>query len=60
MMMKKTKTNKSEFIYVIYIATIPEKLWEALTSGEFTQKYFFGRRVESTWKIGSAITYWTP
>ena len=35
-----------------------EKLWEALTSGEFTKKYFFGQRVESKWKVGSPITYW--
>jgi hypothetical protein len=25
------------FVYVTYIATTPEKLWHALTSGEFTK-----------------------
>ncbi len=50
--------NKSTFVYVTYIATTPEKLWEALTSGDFTQKYFFGRRVQSDWREGSPVTYW--
>jgi uncharacterized protein YndB with AHSA1/START domain len=41
-------------VYVIYIATTPEKVWSALTSSEFTTQYFFGRRVESDWKKGSS------
>jgi uncharacterized protein YndB with AHSA1/START domain len=52
--------SKPSFVYVIYIATTPEKLWEALTSGEFTQKYFFGRRVESDWHEGSPVKYYRP
>ena len=39
-----------------YIAT---KLWAALTEAEFTQQYWFGRWVESDWRQGSAVTYWT-
>jgi uncharacterized protein YndB with AHSA1/START domain len=49
--------SNPSFIYVTYIATTPEKLWEALTSGEFTQKYFFGRKVQSDWTDGSKVTY---
>ncbi|TDF96280.1 SRPBCC family protein [Paenibacillus piri] len=45
------------FIYVTYIATTPEKLWEALTSSDFTEKYFFGSRIESDWREGSTIAY---
>jgi uncharacterized protein YndB with AHSA1/START domain len=37
-------TSKPKFVYVTYITTTPEKLWEALTSGEFTKKYWFGSR----------------
>ncbi len=40
-------------VYVIYIAAAREKVWAALTSSEFTTKYFFGRSVESDWKQGS-------
>src|SRR3954447_12689478 len=40
-------------VYVTYIASTPEKGWAALTSGEFTAQYFFGRSVESDWQEGS-------
>jgi uncharacterized protein YndB with AHSA1/START domain len=49
--------SKAEFVYVSYIATTPEKLWEALTQGEFTQKYWFGRRIESDWRVGSPVRF---
>ncbi len=49
--------NKPTFVYVTYIATTPKKLWEALTSGDFTQKYFFGRKVQSDWEEGSTVIY---
>ncbi len=45
--------DKPKFVYVTYIATTPEKLWEALTSGDFTEKYWFGSRIQSEWKVGS-------
>ncbi len=57
--MPKTKTIPP-FFYVIYIATTPNKLWTALTSSQLSPKYFFGRIVDSEWKSGSTITYWTP
>lgn len=47
--------DKPKFVYVTYIATTPEKLWEALTSGDFTEKYWFGSRIESAWKVGSSF-----
>ena len=40
-------------VYVIYIASTPRKVWEALTSSEFTTQFFFGRVVESDWNAGS-------
>jgi uncharacterized protein YndB with AHSA1/START domain len=43
------------FTYGIYINTTPEKLWEALTSSEFTRQYWGGRTVESDWKEGSVL-----
>ncbi len=49
---------KPETVYVTYIVTTPEKVWEAITSPEFTRQYFFGRRVESEWKLGSIVRYW--
>ena len=46
--------NKSTFVYVTYIRTTPEKLWEALTSEEFTAKYWFGAHCESEWTPGAS------
>jgi uncharacterized protein YndB with AHSA1/START domain len=40
-------------LYVTYIAAAPERVWEALTSAAFTERYFFGRRVESSWQPGA-------
>ncbi|OPA80559.1 hypothetical protein BVG16_07500 [Paenibacillus selenitireducens] len=45
------------FVYVTYIATTPEKLWEALTSSDFTEQYFFGSQIQSDWYEGSDITF---
>jgi uncharacterized protein YndB with AHSA1/START domain len=45
--------SKPEFVYVTYIKTTPEKLWEALTSQEMSKLYWFGAHLESEWKPGS-------
>jgi len=42
--------SKPEFVYTTYIETTPEKLWHALTDGDFTERYWFGHRVVSDWK----------
>ena len=46
--------EKSTFIYVTYIRTSPEKLWQALTEPEFTRQFYFGMTIETDWKKGSA------
>ena len=43
-------------VYVIYIVTSPEQAWTALTHSEFSEQYFLGRRIESSWKVGSPWT----
>ncbi len=47
--------SRPEFVYVSYIETTPEKLWDALTSSEFTRRYWFGAEVRSDWKVGSSF-----
>jgi uncharacterized protein YndB with AHSA1/START domain len=47
--------KRPEFLYVTYIETTPEKLWEALTSSEFTKRYWFNTELRSDWKVGSPI-----
>jgi uncharacterized protein YndB with AHSA1/START domain len=48
-----TSNAVSTFVYVTYIRTTPEKLWDALLKPEFTTKYWFGIRQESDWTKGS-------
>ena len=45
---------RSTFVYVSYIRTTPEKLWSALTDGEFMKQYWFGTHCESEWTPGSS------
>src|ERR1700759_2584982 len=45
-------TFKPTTVYTIYVASTPEKVWEALTSAEFSRKYFFGNAVEGELKVG--------
>jgi uncharacterized protein YndB with AHSA1/START domain len=49
--------NDQDFIYVTYIKTTPEKLWDALTMPEFTRQYWFGIDVSSDWKVGSPMKF---
>jgi uncharacterized protein YndB with AHSA1/START domain len=51
---------KPATVYTIYIASTPEKVWEALTSAEFSRKYFFGNAVEVDLRIGGAYVVRTP
>jgi uncharacterized protein YndB with AHSA1/START domain len=45
--------SKSTFVYMTYIRTTPEKLWETLTDSQFVRKYWFDATIECGWKKGS-------
>ncbi len=44
--------NDAKFVYVIYIAATPDKVWQALLDGEMTRQYWQHDNV-SDWKPGS-------
>jgi len=48
-----TAADRSRFVYVTFIRTTPEKLWEALTDPQFTRQYWFGVTMDCGWKAGS-------
>src|SRR6202163_796300 len=52
-MSRRKLMRKPEFIYVTYIKTTPEKLWEALTSSEFSRRYWWNTELKTDWKIVS-------
>lgn len=50
----------SKFVYVTYIRTTREKLWDALTKPEFTRRYWSGTTQKSDWQVGSSWSVFTP
>jgi len=45
---------QSRFVYVTFIRTTPEKLWDALTKPEFTRIYWYDMWQDCDWKEGSS------
>ena len=50
----------SRFVYVTYIRTTPEKLWQALIDPEFTRQYWAETWQESEWQVGSSWALMIP
>jgi uncharacterized protein YndB with AHSA1/START domain len=44
-------------VVTTYIATTPEKVWNALTNPDITEQYWSGTRIESDWQVGSKVFY---
>jgi uncharacterized protein YndB with AHSA1/START domain len=53
-------SDQPKFVYVIYIASTPEKVWQALTEAKMTERYWFGYRVSAAGKVGSSFTAKSP
>ena len=51
---------KPAIVYTIYIASTPEKVWQALTTAEFSRKYFSGFAIEADLKVGGAFVARAP
>jgi len=52
-----TTETKLRQVYVLYIRTTPEKLWDAIVNPELTRQYFHGTEVRSDFKAGSRLDY---
>jgi uncharacterized protein YndB with AHSA1/START domain len=52
--------SKPEFVYTIYIASTPEKVFAALTDAEASKLYWHGNTIVSDWKVGSPFTLRLP
>jgi uncharacterized protein YndB with AHSA1/START domain len=51
---------KPDTVYTIYIASTPQKVWQALTTAEFSRQYFFGFAVEMECKVGGSFIVRAP
>src|SRR6201990_3098302 len=54
------KNFSPAIVYTIYIASTPEKVWQALTSAEFSKQYFSGLRIEADLRVGGAFIVRAP
>jgi uncharacterized protein YndB with AHSA1/START domain len=50
---------QSEFVYITYIKTAPDKLWTALTDPAIMKQWRFGSYAESDWRVGSSWKMFT-
>jgi uncharacterized protein YndB with AHSA1/START domain len=53
-------SDKPKFVYVIYIASTPDKVWQELTDPDQTEKYWFGFRVTMNGKAGASFVARSP
>lgn len=49
-----------DHVYSVYIQAPPDRVWRAITDGTETARYYYGTRVDSTWKPGAPLTYAYP
>jgi uncharacterized protein YndB with AHSA1/START domain len=49
------KRTEPSTVIITYIVATAERVWEALTSPEFTRQYFFGRAVELEQRAGGVF-----
>lgn len=47
-------------VYRILIRAAPAAVWDAITRPEFTARYFYGARVETTGEAGTPFRYRSP
>ncbi len=47
-------------IYQIFIKATPDAIWDAITKPEFSERYFYGSRVETTGEVGTPFRYHSP
>ena len=52
--------SKPEFVYMTVIAASPERVWQGLTTAEFTEQYWHATRIRSTFTPGAAIEFLNP
>ncbi|MEU4541098.1 metalloregulator ArsR/SmtB family transcription factor [Streptosporangium sp. NPDC023825] len=52
-----TDVSETSFVYISYIKTTPDRLWEALTGPAFISRYFGGGGPRSDWTPGAPIEW---
>lgn len=50
-------SSKLEHVYEIFIQSSPERVWQALTDPDLTERYYFGTRINSDFTAGAPYVY---
>jgi uncharacterized protein YndB with AHSA1/START domain len=53
------QTAQTTQVYAVFIRATPEQVWDGITKPEFTQRYFYGSLIESTYERGAAYGGWS-
>jgi uncharacterized protein YndB with AHSA1/START domain len=48
-----TMTEQATQVYSVFIRATPEQVWDGITKPEFTTRYFYGSKIDSTFEPGS-------
>ena len=54
-----TMTEQTTQVYSVFIRATPEQVWDGITKPEFTQRYFYGSVIDSTFEPGSPYLGWS-
>jgi uncharacterized protein YndB with AHSA1/START domain len=54
-----TMTEQTTQVYSVFIRATPEQVWQGITDPAFTQRYFYGSVIESTYETGAAYDGWS-
>jgi len=49
--------GKPSHVFVVFIRATPDRVWEAITTSDFTLRYYYSSTVESDWAVGSPYVY---
>ena len=52
--------NTPTQVHQVFIRATPDQVWQAITQPEFTARYFFGSRVDTTGAAGAPIRHYAP
>ena len=55
-----TTDSKPRLVYQIIIKAPQERVWEAITTSEFTSRYYYGSTLKTDLTVGSPFTYHMP
>ena len=55
-----TADSKPQLVYQIIIKAPQERVWEAITTSEFTSRYYYGSTLTTDLTVGSPFTYHMP